>query len=329
MCGLFIISETKDIIQGLKNSKDETLGTFNRSIPVFTCSVLIRDFRDKLNPEEKNSCRDIIINHASLLFQENYQFQVSDGVKAAINVLPYVLQAFPQNRIKIIRILLLTLFNPHHAGMSLRLSDFSTAAILHNLWDISAEEAHSLFLGYLLLKPKYDDLREKLREDNFRKEVYRFSEAELLKRFNELHKKEIKKVISKTVTYDELADLTNYDLETLKTAFELLPLNKRNDDQKNFLNTVLPIFAQKVLKHDDDEDDRVDYNTKNRILEKLAYLILSSKKGEIKKYIKPFVDNFKNSREMADFFSTFICKSRTSYFAMKNFGQSGICFTTI
>ncbi|MCH7561534.1 MAG: ATP-binding protein, partial [Thaumarchaeota archaeon] len=39
-----VITETKEIIEGLKSSKEENFSLVNQSIPAYTCSVLIRDY---------------------------------------------------------------------------------------------------------------------------------------------------------------------------------------------------------------------------------------------------------------------------------------------
>lgn len=41
-------------------------------------------------------------------------------------------------------------------------------------------------------------------------------------------------------------------------------------------------------------------------MEKFAYFILNSTKDEIAVYLKPFLDNFNDSRDMADFFQEFV-----------------------
>ncbi len=97
-------------------------------------------------------------------------------------------------------------------------------------------------------------------------------------------------------------DLEKLDLETLKTAFELIPLKTENEDHKKFLAIVFPGFSKKLFQ----DDDRDDYTVKHRILNKFACFILNSTKEEIETYLKPFVDNFSNSKEMADFFQEFI-----------------------
>lgn len=51
-------------------------------------------------------------------------------------------------------------------GYNREFCNYSKKAILNNLWDISFDDAQSLLLGYLSLKPKYEELRLKLHENN-------------------------------------------------------------------------------------------------------------------------------------------------------------------
>ena len=298
----FVITKTKEIIEELKKSTYQNFSLFNHSIPAYTCSVLIRDYFGKLNSEEKEFCKKVIIKFASLPLQKNYQYQISDGVEATVNALPLLFNPFDQNREKFKTILLLILFDSYPIGTYKRLSDYSIETILHNLWGISFKDAHSIFLGYLLLKPKYDDLRNKIRKENYKKNVYEYSESQVLEPFIKKYENKLEKVVSNSVTYDELDNLDKLNLETLETAFELLPLKTKNEDHKKFINDIFPIFSKKIFIN----DNRIDYTLKHRFLEKFAYFVLTSKKGEIETHLKPFLDNFNNSREMADFFQEFI-----------------------
>jgi len=297
-----VITETKEIIEGLKNHTDKDFYLLNHSIPAYSCSVLIRDFFNSLNVKEKEFCKKIIIEYASLPLQKNYQYQNSDGVKAAVNVLPFLLKSFIQDSGKIKKILLLILFDSHPVGINQRLSDYSIRTVLHNLWKISFKDAHSIFLGYLLLKPKYDSLRDKLWKESRKKNIYKLSEEQVLKSFIKQDEKELENIISDKITYEDLGSLNQLSLNILNTAFELLPLKTENEDHKKFLNIIFPLFSKKVFI----DDDRSGYSTKHRFLEKYAYFVLTSSREEIGIYLKPFVYNFNNSREMADFFQEFI-----------------------
>jgi len=293
-----VIAETKEISEGLKKKTGDTFFLLNHSIPAYTCSVLIRDFFDKLNSEEKEFCKEVIIEYASLPFKaKHYHYQISDGTEPSIIILPDLIKHFPKDKEKVKSLLLPLLINPWR-----EISTFATSGILHRLWKINFDDAHAIFLGYLLLKPKYDELRDEIRKENYKKNVYELSEVQVLESFVEKYENELEKVVLNRITYDELGNLEKLDLETLNSAFELLPLKTENEDHKKFLNIIFPVFSKKIFL----DDDRVDYTLKHRFCEKLAYFILNSTKSEIKKYLKPFVDDFNISRDTADFFQEFV-----------------------
>lgn len=293
-----VITETKEILDGLKAKAGEDYYLFNHSIPAYTCSVLIRDYFDKLNSEEREFCKEIIIKYASTpLTAKRYNYQISDGTKPSITMLSDLVKIFPKDKGDIKLLLFLLLLNPWR-----EISIFATSSILNNLWKIDFDDANAIFLGYLFLKPKYDELRDELRKENYQKNIYEFSATQVLKDFREKYEKEIENIVSNKITYAELDNLEKYDLEILARAFELITIETKNVDHKKFLNIVFPVFATKLLK----DDHRSDYNIKYRIFNKLAYFILNSTESEIQAYLKPFIDNFANSRSMADLFKEFI-----------------------
>jgi len=293
-----VIKETKEIIEGLKNCPEENFSLFNHSIPAYTCSVLICDFFDKLNKEDKNFCKEVIIVFASTpLKVKHYHYQISDGTEPSIIILAELIKHFPKDKEEIKMILCLLLLNPWR-----EISTFAIRSVLHRLWGISFEDAHSFFLGYLLLKPKYKNLSDEIRKKNYKKNIYELSEKQLLERFRKKYEKELGKIISNSLTYDELIDLETLDLGTLITAFELLPHKIEHKDHKKFLTAILPVFSKKLFQ----DDDKVDYVLKHRFLNKFACFILNSTKNEIETYLRPFIDNFISSRDMADFFKEFV-----------------------
>lgn len=65
--------------------------------------------------------------------------------------------------------MLLTLFDDYPIGMGGgRFNHYSISAV-HKLWKDDFQDAQSLLFGYLLLKPKYEDLRQKVRDENYKK----------------------------------------------------------------------------------------------------------------------------------------------------------------
>jgi hypothetical protein len=293
-----VISETKEIIKELKSIGDESFSVINHSIPAYACSVLVSDYFDKLNSEDKEFCKSVIFAAASLpLLFERYQYQISDGTEPAIINLPNLMNYFPDDKENIKLLLFLLLLSPWND-----ISVFATRAILHSLWALNSEDAHSFFLGYLLLKPKYDNIIAEEKKKNHAKRLFRISEKQVVEGFTGNNELELENVVSNSLAYEDIDGITNLPLGILNTAFELIPFSGRNEDHEKFLNTVLPIFAQKIFL----DEDRSDYTYTHRLIEKFAYLVLTSPKTSIQAYLEPFINAFGGSRDTAEFFSEFV-----------------------
>ncbi len=296
-----VISETKDILNSSKNETQDGSSLFNASIPAYTCAILIRDFFDRLSAEEKEFCKEVIINFASMpIALKEYLYEIPDGLEPAILSLPFLIKYFPQERDNIKSLLLLLLLDDYRKDTA----KFAINAVLNYLWEINFEDAQSILLGYLLLKPKYDELWNEMREEHY--ENFQFSEVsgeEVLKRFLESYKSDLDNIVSNNIRYEDLGKFELLSLEVLNTAFELLPLKITNEVHKEFLTRIFPVFSEKLLE---DDNDKVDVTLKQRFLEKFATVVLNSNKSEIETYLKTFVDNFNESEYMADLFQAFI-----------------------
>jgi hypothetical protein len=248
---LLALTETKEIIEKLKGVTEDDFYLFNHSIPAYSCSVLIRDFADVLTVEDKRFCKDVILEFAVLPFHiEQYGYQASDGTEPSIINLPELLQHFPDDKEDFLLLLFLLLLNPWR-----EISTFAIRAILHRLWEISFNDAHSLFLGYLMLKVKYDSLREEIRRESYQRNVYGSSEQQVIERFIQQYEKELNHIVSNSIAFEDIEHPEDLDLETLTTAFILLPLRTTNVDHKQFLHIIFPGFSQRLLHY----DDRTDY----------------------------------------------------------------------
>lgn len=297
---LSALSELKKLIKELKDG-DKDMGLFYRATPVYVCAVLVRDFKEKLKPEEFNYCEDILIKHASLPLTDEYKYSIGDGIETSIGSLPY-LYTFSSDTGRIKKLLLLLLFDDFPVGMGRgRLRDYPIIAILHHLWKTNPKDAHSLFLGFLLLKPKYEDLFEEIRQEDIKKQVYTLSKRKVLREFEKRYGKEIENAISNQIRYSDIEDVESADLEVLNTAFELIPNQTQDEDHQKFLAIIFPLFSKKLS-----DNERNGYSLSNRFLRKFAYFVLTSNREEIEKYIQPFVDNIKDFDYTADLFSDFV-----------------------
>lgn len=295
------LNEVREIIEEIKKTQSQEFILFNYSIPAEVCSILIRDYLDILSAEDMDFCKNIILESASSSLRSNYQYQIHDGVESAISVLPILFKIFPEERATIKTILLITLFDPHNIGMYAEFSDFPTNAI-KELFNISFDDAQSLLFGYLYLKPKYEELRRKILKEKYRRHIYEIPESEVIDRFLKNHKSELQKIIDNKLTYEELGDYWNLDLDILSRAFQLIPLKTDNEIHEKIVKNIISSFIPKIFS--DRSDQKVDYQIKHDFLETYAHFVLTSSK--IKEYLKPFIDNFNTSEVIADLFQEFI-----------------------
>ncbi len=287
-----------------KNLEEERFYLFNRSIPSEVCSLLLRDYFGQLSTEEMEFCKEILLEFACKPLLPRYNYQISDGVQSAISVLPILFQKFPEEKKEIKKILLITLFNEYPIGMaSTRFNEFSIIAI-NKLWENNFEDAQSLLYGYLFFKPKYETLREKLLEENYKKGIYQLQEDEIIEEFLRKNNTDLQKVFNNQLSVDEVRYIEQLDLDILETAFRLVPLKTDNIKHKAIVKKITSTFVKKLLS--DDRDDKIDYKIRHDFIKQFAYFVLSSQKEEIKSYLSPFLDNFNSSESIADLFNEFI-----------------------
>ncbi|MBW2570337.1 MAG: hypothetical protein JRE47_13480, partial [Deltaproteobacteria bacterium] len=62
------LKEVEEIIDNLEKTKDKIFYLFNYSIPADVCSVLVRDYFEKLSKDEKIFCKNIILEVATSSF---------------------------------------------------------------------------------------------------------------------------------------------------------------------------------------------------------------------------------------------------------------------
>ncbi|WP_143415941.1 AVAST type 4 anti-phage nuclease Avs4 [Geobacillus sp. E263] len=297
---LVTLKEIEEIIHILSETKDYNFCLFNHSIPALVCSVLIRDHFQLLSLDERDYCKNIILATATSSFNDNYGYQIGDGVDACISVLPILLKEFPEEKEKIKITLLLTLFDDHPIGVNKKFSDYAIKAIQSTLWEVCPDDAESILLGYLILKPKYVELRKKI----FGNYINSISKGKLLDRFVKENESYIQKVVENKVSFEDVPMIDDLDLSILLTAFSLMPLNVNKVEIKQFARSIIDTFAKVLLFRN--RENRIDYNLEHTFIEKYALFVLSSSKEDIPKYLKPFLDFFNSSEPIADLFQEFI-----------------------
>lgn len=298
------LQETKEIIKRFEQSEDESFRLLNHAIPADVSSILLTDYFDKLSEEEREYCKDIILEYARLPLMPHYQYQISDGTTSAISALPVLFQNYPAERENIKVILLLTLFDDSPVDMGGGHYNAFPIMAIHKLWENHFDDMQSLLIGYLLLKPKYEELREKLRQESYKKEVFEIDEGQLYEDFFKEHEHDIGKIIRNTIFLNDLKEMEQTDLYILNTGFQLIPVKTVNGVHKQLMLSIIATFATSLLSRD--RDDKVDYSVRHAFLEKLAYSVLNASEQDIPDFLKPFLNGFNGSESIADLFEQFI-----------------------
>lgn len=298
------LKETKEVIERLNSGADESFNLFNSAIPADVCSILIIEYFNQLSKEEREYCKDIVLEYSQIPLMPNYRYQISDGTTSAISALPVVFQNFPTERDGIKVLLLLTLFDDYPIGLGGGKYSIYPSMAIHKLWDDHFEDMQALLIGYFMLKPKYEGLRIKLRNEGYEKGVYEIDEQKFSENFFKEYEHDLQKVIGNTVSTDDLKGLDKTDLHILNTGFQLIPMKADNAIHKQIALSVIATFAASLLSRE--REDKIDYSVRHAFLERLAYFVLNASEQDIPNYLKPFLDDFNGSEPIADLFNEFI-----------------------
>ena len=303
-----VVTDTKAVCEGMKadDTEDKHFTLLYREVPPTACAVLLHDFADKLDAEEKLFCKEILLEYSSLPYRGSYDYQIGDGLNAAILALPLLLEPFPECRDEVKRILLFALFDRHSIGSNQCFSDYAVAAIVNTLRKLIPEDADSLFLAYLYLKPKFTHLCDSMLKENRRRQVFQFEHFTAIQCFAAEQELEISKALRNEITYDQLPPIGDIEVDTLVTAFSLLPLGAKPEQQKAFVVELASIVATRAKRHAGRSGEEMDYGVRHRFFEKLAHFVLGSDRSDIPTYVRPLVNNFKSLDYAEEVFHEFV-----------------------
>jgi hypothetical protein len=302
------------------HAENEKFHLFNYQIPSNVCVVLVEHYVDDLSAEDIGFCKDIIIAKVISCVQPNYFYQVGDGMQEAIASLPKLMKLYPDEKQTIKLLLLLTLFKDESAGgiMSIeRFNVFSMVAI-HKMWENEFEDAHSLLLGYLFFKHKYDELKSDIRQESYDNGVYQPDYGELLNRFIAGNELNVSKMVDNDFSFSDLDNIQKLDLMILSNTLKIMPVKLKHEVHIAIAHEIISVFAKELTQGSD--GDKIDYKVRNDFLTKYAYIVLNSESIELPKFIKPFIDAFNLTEPIAEMFQEFIYAEERIY-SYDNFWQ--------
>jgi hypothetical protein len=300
---LFALEETKQLIKELNNERQNLLPMDNR-IPAFVCSKLMIEHKDKLSKDDMDFCKEITIPSVSLLFSDEYNYQVCDGVEAAIHAIPHLIIEYSEIKNDLLLMLVSVLFFDRKVGNK-RICDYVIESIHESkLWELDSNIAQTILLGYIKLKPIYNKIHnEKRKEQNT---WGRISKSAILKDFE----RNLGSFSFTNLSYN-IQDVTSLDIEDLEIIYQLIPSNTCDTTHLEIYKNTLPIIIPQLLKnrnqrHKEHTIASHIYSLQLRIAKRFAHFILERNLNEIDNYLRPFIDSFDATEETATFLDEII-----------------------
>lgn len=302
---LLALKEVKAVWSDLTSGKESTATFYNRSLPSDTCTVLLRDFIDKLDSDALQFCRDIILSYASLFTREGYMYQTSDGVLPAISILPVLHKEFPEDRADINALIIFALMRNDPIGM-LGGARFNSVPInsLQAIWAEDHDSALAIYIGYLVLAKKHEVLFEEFRKSEYENGHYDLNIGRFRQSFFDKISDTIEKLVDGSITDHIIDDLDSYDIGILSIAFQLLPLPSTCSRDIPYAKSLIEIVAGKILS--DDREHKINYLTKHNFLESYTKYVLHSDINEIPEHLTPFTTEFFANEGIVDLLKKFV-----------------------
>ncbi len=293
---LLALEETKQLVEELKlGRKGKGIAMFDYSIPSYSCSKLMIEHKDKLSKEDKIFCKEIILSTLFNLLADDYNYQIDDGVEAAVHAIPSLINEYSDEAEEYVYLLVTVLFDESTLGAYKRICDYVIETIHKSkVWEQNTEIAQLILFGYIKLKPIYENIIAQKRKEIGRG---RISKSSI---FSELEKINFDFTF-KNISFD-IKDIDLLDIHGLEIVFQLIPSNTKNIIHMKIIQQSLPLLASQLL--DNKISYKVDsdiYSLRLYIFKRVAHFILQRDTNEIEIFLKPFIDSISSTEETASF----------------------------
>lgn len=300
---IIALSETRQLVEEIKSG--DTARGRDHSIPPFTCSKMLIEYKDKLQKEDIDFCKEIITSTLSRLFSDEYEYQISDGVEASFHAIPILINEYPEDVENIVSMMVLSLFDETAIGAYKRICDYVIESIHKSkLWEQNQKVAQSILFGYIKLKPIYKKIiDEKRKEQRYWRRIPKTSILE------ELDK------ITPEFTFGEnsfdLKDIESLDIHGLEIVYQLIPSDTKDDVHLDIFMQTLPIMASRLLidrrvYEEEFGDDHDIFKVRLEIFKRFSNFLLQREVSEIDKYLTPFLDYLSPTEETSLFIGEII-----------------------
>ena len=298
---LLALSETKQLL-GESESNDNPYTISYYSIPSYVCSKLLIYYSDKLSPEDKAFCKEIVVSTISNLFDDNYSYQIGDGVEAACHALPVLLNEYPEEIDDFILCMILILFDESQLGEYKRICDYIIESIHEsNLWKEYTQTAQEILRGYIKLKPIYNSIVLNLKQ----KQGY----------WGRLSKQAILTDLSDKMGNISLKDwesckdeIEKLDIFDLGIVLQLIPSDTEDKEHKEIFEIAILKSAPELFndRRQHDSEDNTNrfiniYRLRLTVFKQVSKFLLNRNFSEIDSYISPILRYLQATEETALF----------------------------
>ena len=303
---LLALSETKQLLEELK-SNDNVNARFYYSVPSYVCSKLLIHYLDKLSSEDRAFCKEIVVNSISNLFDDNYSYQIGDGVEAACHALPTLMNEYPEEIEDFILCMVFILFDEGQLGEYKRICDYIIESIHEsNLWKSDTKTAQEILLGYIKFKPLYNSI-----VSSYRKEQGYWGHLSKQAILADLSDK-MGNISFKDLNFCK-DDIEQLDIFDLGIVLQLIPSNTEDKEHKEIFEIAIQKCAYELFNDRNQYDSegyinhRVNiYRLRLTVFKQVSRFLLNRNLSEIDKYISPILGYLQATKETALFFDEMV-----------------------
>ena len=294
---LLALEETKKLIEEI-NSGREDIRLMYSSTPFYVCSKLLLEYRDSLSAENKEFCKNIVLSAILCLFDDNYGYQIGDGVEAAIRAIPILMNEYPEQAEDFALMFVLILLDEYPIGEYKRICDYAIESIrISKLWDNNFDIAQSILSRYIKLKPIYHNIIAEKKNGKRWAKISKKSVLEELEKINN----ELDDAI---LDVNEALSLDNHGKEII---LELIPSNTKDEKLSDIYAKVMSSFASQLFEDRRDAKDKsMDFSLRLRIFKVIARFLLQRNVDEIDKYLESIIPFLQATEETAYFLEELI-----------------------
>lgn len=295
---LLALKEVKELIQDASSGRRK-LQPLDDTIPATVCAALIRFYSSMLSSEDIEFCKEIIVDQIIRIFNDEYHYQLADGVEESVKAIPKLMHLFKDEASVYLRILLYVLFDDYEVGNK-RVCDYAIETIhQEKLWDNSFVEVKSLLYAFINLKPRFNKYFEEIKNSK----SYQFGIAlaykeEVLGKIEE----EIENLDFNdfTVSEDDLMALSIADSEII---FQLIPNGTQREELLPLIDWLIPKVVDLLSSRKSDDEL---FSIRTRIFKKFAYFILNTEVQLVDEIIIPILNSLSGDEETEDLLSELI-----------------------